>query len=113
MSATKPTKPTVKQLQKVIAERDQTIKELTRDLVIMAERLEHEESVVRVPKKLRVSDYNSLIDHLIENRPEPIFPKEVPAKMTSATLTDGFVKECNEGPKHEPVIIQMGEGGEA
>lgn len=74
-------KPTVKDLNQTIAARDKTIEELNNDLHALAEMLEREQNTVRVPKDLTVIQYNSLIDHLIKNRPEPVFPAEVPEKV--------------------------------
>lgn len=83
MSATKAPKKSVKQLQKVIDE-------MAADLLAMAQKLDADKQSVRLPANPSIVIWNQIVDWLNENKPEPVFPKEVPVKL-----------------------VPMGEGGEA
>jgi hypothetical protein len=83
MPVNKPAKPSVKNLMIVIAKQADTIKELT-------EALDAERKSIRLPETMTVPQYNAMVDFLNSTKPEPLYPKEVPAKL-----------------------IVMGEGGEA
>lgn len=83
MSATKAPKLTVKQLQRIIADQNDM-------LVTLRNELEAERKNIRLPAVMTVGMFNTIVDFLNQTKPEPMFPKEVPAKL-----------------------VPMGEGGEA
>lgn len=74
--------PSVGELKRKIAEQADTITNLNNDMHALADMLYQEQHHnYRVPEKLTVHMYNSLIDHLTKNKPEPEFPKELPEKL--------------------------------
>lgn len=75
-------------LKAQLAERDSTIIALNNDITTLSQMLEQEQMKIRVPKNISVSQYNSLIDWLIQNKPEPDFPKEVPGKIEEPAPQD-------------------------
>jgi hypothetical protein len=80
MSATKPTKPTVKQLQKVIDQQNETIEALMEELT-------KEKKAIRLPSEMTVKAFNIMVDFLNSVKPVPEVVKDVP-ELKLDPLTD-------------------------
>jgi hypothetical protein len=82
MSATKPTRPTVKQLQKVIEQQNETIEALMEELA-------KEKKAIRLPSEMTVKTFNIMVEFLNSVKPVPEVVKDVPAlKLDPLTDTE-------------------------
>jgi len=73
MNATKAPKPTVKQLQKVIDQQNETIEALMEELY-------KEKKAIRLPSEMTVKAFNIMVDFLNSVKPKPEEVKDVPEK---------------------------------
>ena len=73
MSATKAPKPTVKQLQKVIDQQNETIEALMEELT-------KEKKAIRLPSEMTVKTFNIMVDFLNSVKPVPEDVKDVPER---------------------------------
>lgn len=78
----------IKTKPKTRQELEKTIEELTGDVIKLSQMLEREQRTARVPKEMTVVQYNSLIDHLNANRPEPLYSKDVPLPVELSIVKD-------------------------
>jgi hypothetical protein len=81
MSATKPTKPTVKSLQKVIDDQNNVIEALM-------EELNKEKKTIRLPSEMTVKTFNIMVDFLNSVKPKPEEVKDVPERKSVSIEID-------------------------
>ena len=81
MNATKAPKPTVKQLQKVINQQNETIEALMEELA-------KEKKAIRLPSQMTVKTFNVMVDFLNSVKPVPEVVKDVPERKEEVVPID-------------------------